>query len=122
MVSPAPQVTRRANPYRAAGWRRALRRPGWQPRFRPRTPFTSKPLLVIPALSRDPASVLLTTCQTANTVTKGSWIPDQVRDDEKEKNRRDADMQLLAEEFRVVDTDTHIIEPYDLWTSRMSVR
>ncbi len=31
-------------------------------------------------------------------------------------------MQLLAEEFRVVDTDTHIIEPYDLWTARMSVR
>ena len=31
-------------------------------------------------------------------------------------------MQLLAEEFQVVDTDTHIIEPYDLWTSRMSVR
>src|SRR3569623_504779 len=30
-------------------------------------------------------------------------------------------MQTLAEEFRVVDTDTHIIEPYDLWTSRMSV-
>jgi predicted TIM-barrel fold metal-dependent hydrolase len=31
-------------------------------------------------------------------------------------------MQALAEEFRVVDTDTHIIEPYDLWTARMSVR
>ena len=30
-------------------------------------------------------------------------------------------MQLLAEEFQVVDTDTHIIEPYDLWTARMSV-
>ena len=30
-------------------------------------------------------------------------------------------MQMLAEQFRVIDTDTHIIEPYDLWTARMSV-
>ena len=29
---------------------------------------------------------------------------------------------MLAREFRVIDTDTHIIEPYDLWTSRISVR
>jgi len=31
-------------------------------------------------------------------------------------------MPALAETFRVIDTDTHIIEPYDLWTSRMSAR
>jgi predicted TIM-barrel fold metal-dependent hydrolase len=29
-------------------------------------------------------------------------------------------MTALAEEFKVIDTDTHIIEPYDLWTSRIS--
>ena len=29
-------------------------------------------------------------------------------------------MTALAEQFRVIDTDTHVIEPYDLWTSRMS--
>ena len=31
-------------------------------------------------------------------------------------------MPALAETFRVIDTDTHIIEAYDLWTSRMSAR
>ena len=30
-------------------------------------------------------------------------------------------MNAIAKEFRVVDTDTHVIEPYDLWTSRISV-
>ena len=29
-------------------------------------------------------------------------------------------MTALAEKFRVIDTDTHIVEPYDLWTSRIS--
>jgi uncharacterized protein len=32
---------------------------------------------------------------------------------------------MLAEEvdaYRVIDTDTHVIEPYDLWTSRLSVQ
>ncbi|HSV80791.1 MAG TPA: amidohydrolase family protein [Ramlibacter sp.] len=29
-------------------------------------------------------------------------------------------MTALAQEFKVIDTDTHIIEPYDLWTSRVS--
>ena len=29
-------------------------------------------------------------------------------------------MTSLAKEFKVIDTDTHIIEPYDLWTSRIS--
>src|SRR5580704_16888099 len=31
-------------------------------------------------------------------------------------------MSAVAQEFKVVDTDTHIIEPYDLWTSRISVK
>src|SRR5215210_5017765 len=26
-----------------------------------------------------------------------------------------------VDEYRVIDTDTHVIEPYDLWTSRLSV-
>lgn len=30
-------------------------------------------------------------------------------------------MNALAQQFKVIDTDTHIIEPYDLWTSRISV-
>jgi predicted TIM-barrel fold metal-dependent hydrolase len=29
-------------------------------------------------------------------------------------------VNALVKEFRVIDTDTHIIEPYDLWTSRIS--
>jgi predicted TIM-barrel fold metal-dependent hydrolase len=28
----------------------------------------------------------------------------------------------LAKQFKVIDTDTHIVEPYDLWTSRVSVK
>jgi predicted TIM-barrel fold metal-dependent hydrolase len=28
----------------------------------------------------------------------------------------------LASKFKVIDTDTHVIEPYDLWTSRVSVK
>ena len=31
-------------------------------------------------------------------------------------------MNAIAQNFKVVDTDTHIIEPYDLWTSRVSVK
>ncbi len=31
-------------------------------------------------------------------------------------------MNALVEEFQVIDTDTHIIEPPDLWTSRVSVK
>ena len=30
-------------------------------------------------------------------------------------------MNALTNQFKVIDTDTHIIEPYDLWTSRISV-
>ena len=30
-------------------------------------------------------------------------------------------MATLAQKIKVIDTDTHIIEPYDLWTSRISV-
>lgn len=26
-----------------------------------------------------------------------------------------------VDQYRVIDTDTHVIEPYDLWTSRLSV-
>ena len=29
-------------------------------------------------------------------------------------------MSVLAKEYKVIDTDTHVIEPYDLWTSRLS--
>ena len=29
-------------------------------------------------------------------------------------------MNAITKEFKVIDTDTHIIEPYDLWTSRIS--
>ena len=31
-------------------------------------------------------------------------------------------MNALVQQFKVIDTDTHIIEPYDLWTSRVSVK
>ena len=31
-------------------------------------------------------------------------------------------MNKAAHDFRVIDTDTHVIEPYDLWTSRVSVK
>jgi predicted TIM-barrel fold metal-dependent hydrolase len=31
-------------------------------------------------------------------------------------------MNAMTKEFKVIDTDTHIIEPYDLWTSRVSVK
>jgi predicted TIM-barrel fold metal-dependent hydrolase len=31
-------------------------------------------------------------------------------------------MGSLADKFRVIDTDTHIVEPYDLWTSRISTQ
>ena len=27
-----------------------------------------------------------------------------------------------VDQFRVIDTDTHVIEPYDLWTSRLPAR
>ena len=30
-------------------------------------------------------------------------------------------MNAIVKEFKVIDTDTHVIEPYDLWTSRISV-
>ena len=26
-----------------------------------------------------------------------------------------------VDQYRVIDTDTHVIEPYDLWTSRLSL-
>ena len=26
----------------------------------------------------------------------------------------------LLDQIKIIDTDTHIIEPYDLWTSRVS--
>jgi predicted TIM-barrel fold metal-dependent hydrolase len=29
-------------------------------------------------------------------------------------------MNAIVKEFKVIDTDTHVIEPYDLWTSRIS--
>ena len=31
-------------------------------------------------------------------------------------------MNQAMHDFRVIDTDTHVIEPYDLWTSRVSVK
>ncbi|MGE3618919.1 MAG: amidohydrolase family protein [Acidimicrobiia bacterium] len=31
-------------------------------------------------------------------------------------------MAALADEIKVIDTDTHVIEPYDLWTSRVSTK
>jgi predicted TIM-barrel fold metal-dependent hydrolase len=31
-------------------------------------------------------------------------------------------MNALTHKFKVIDTDTHVIEPYDLWTSRISVK
>ena len=31
-------------------------------------------------------------------------------------------MNTIAKQFKVIDTDTHVIEPYDLWTSRISVQ
>jgi predicted TIM-barrel fold metal-dependent hydrolase len=31
-------------------------------------------------------------------------------------------MQALASKFKVIDADTHIVEPYDLWTSRVSTK
>ena len=27
-----------------------------------------------------------------------------------------------VDKYRVIDTDAHVIEPYDLWTSRLSVK
>lgn len=30
--------------------------------------------------------------------------------------------QPIHEQFKVIDTDTHVIEPYDLWTSRISTQ
>jgi predicted TIM-barrel fold metal-dependent hydrolase len=31
-------------------------------------------------------------------------------------------MNALTTKFKVIDTDTHIVEPYDLWTSRVSTK
>lgn len=31
-------------------------------------------------------------------------------------------MNAIVKDFKVIDTDTHVIEPYDLWTSRISVK
>ena len=31
-------------------------------------------------------------------------------------------MNALTNQFKVIDTDTHIVEPYDLWTSRISTK
>jgi predicted TIM-barrel fold metal-dependent hydrolase len=30
-------------------------------------------------------------------------------------------VNAIVKDFKVIDTDTHVIEPYDLWTSRISV-
>ena len=27
-----------------------------------------------------------------------------------------------VDQYRVIDTDTHVVEPYDLWTSRLPAR
>ena len=27
-----------------------------------------------------------------------------------------------VDQFKIIDTDSHVIEPYDLWTSRLSVQ
>src|SRR2546423_553979 len=35
--------------------------------------------------------------------------------------RRAPMLAAEVDEYRVIDTDTHVIEPYDLWTSRLSV-
>ena len=29
-------------------------------------------------------------------------------------------MNAIVKEFKVIDSDTHVIEPYDLWTTRIS--
>ena len=31
-------------------------------------------------------------------------------------------MPLLAESIQVIDTDTHVVEPPDLWTSRLPAK
>ena len=31
-------------------------------------------------------------------------------------------MSMLSNHYKVIDADTHIVEPYDLWTSRISVK
>jgi hypothetical protein len=31
-------------------------------------------------------------------------------------------LEAQVDSWKVIDTDTHVIEPYDLWTSRMDVR
>jgi len=31
-------------------------------------------------------------------------------------------MNAIARQFKVIDTDTHIVEPYDLWTARVSTK
>lgn len=31
-------------------------------------------------------------------------------------------MTAITQQYKVIDTDTHVIEPYDLWTSRISVQ
>lgn len=31
-------------------------------------------------------------------------------------------MSMLSNQYKVIDADTHIVEPYDLWTSRISVK
>ena len=36
--------------------------------------------------------------------------------------REENGMNAIAKEFKVIDTDTHIVEPYDLWTSRLSAK
>ena len=30
-------------------------------------------------------------------------------------------LESEVDRFKVIDTDTHVIEPYDLWTSRLDV-
>ena len=31
-------------------------------------------------------------------------------------------LESEVDRFKVIDTDTHVIEPYDLWTSRLDVK
>src|SRR5271169_5197834 len=50
--------------------------------------------------------------------TRSGWdTPDPGHRSHPEK-RREIQMAQLAEDFKIIDADTHYTEPYDLWTSR----
>src|SRR4051794_4558345 len=36
--------------------------------------------------------------------------------------REEEFVDKIAKQFKIIDTDTHVIEPYDLWTSRISTQ